>query len=437
MTTRSACCSTLRWAIAATLASGCAQIHKLAGQIDKAAGTVADAAARPDLVTGQRQFNIMSEEEEARTGAEQASVQLDEYRQAGVQVDVDQPTRLRLLHIAERLVRVSHRPETEVTLHLVETPVANAFAVGGGHVFVLRGLFTLARSEDEVAVVLGHEWGHVTARHMAEQKSRAMVDRRLEKDAIYRAAFRYSRGQEDEADKLGVLYAALAGFDPEAGARMWTRAAADSGGARPLRAVLFDDHPADAARAENTAKYARLVRPYFVRGQQNPRAREIIADNALFPRREATQGVVALLEAGAQYYTETARAKAEADRRRGAAAQREAAYAADRGYVMGVMAARRGDVAGAAQAFAVTRRTTLPHTTSLASLRATASATRHWCCSSSPCRVVSRTPTTRLRTPIWRRSEGRRSSGPCSRRCPSRGRHDADPGRSKWHTGTP
>src|SRR5438477_365213 len=162
MTTRSACCSTLRWAIAATLASGCAQIHKLAGQIDKAAGTVADAAARPDLVTGQRQFNIMSE-----------------------------------------------------------------------------------------------------------------------KDAIYRAAFRYSRGQEDEADKLGVLYAALAGFDPEAGARMWTRAAADSGGARPLRAVLFDDHPADAARAENTAKYARLVRPYFVRGQQNPRAREIIADNAL------------------------------------------------------------------------------------------------------------------------------------------------------------
>jgi predicted Zn-dependent protease len=137
-----------------------------------------------------------------------------------------------ILDIGLRLAFVSEMKTLPWRFTILNTPVVNAFALPGGYVYITRGLLALANNEAEVAGVLAHEIGHVTARHGAERQSRAtgigilgalagiltgsgavqQLGQQL--GGLYVAG--YSRDQEHEADQLGVKYLGLAGYPREA-----------------------------------------------------------------------------------------------------------------------------------------------------------------------------------------------------------------------------
>jgi len=179
------------------------------------------------------------------------------------------------------LQSTSEQPTPPFTFTLLDSPVINAFAVPGGYVYITRGLMALANDEAELAGVVAHEIGHVTARHTAERVSRGMlanigaallgavVGQPVVSNAARLAAGAYiqgySRDQEFEADQLGVRYLARAGFDPQAMAtflgdmgaehQLALKIAGEEG--RDAAGGLFSSHPRTAARVEKAAASAR------------------------------------------------------------------------------------------------------------------------------------------------------------------------------------
>ena len=134
--------------------------------------------------------------------------------------------------IAGRLRANSDTPNMPLTVTVLDSPIVNAFALPGGYVYTTRGLVALANSEAELAGVLGHEMGHVVARHTAKRVERANVTglasvlagvllgqpqlANLANQAGQLYLLNYSRGQEYEADTFGVRYLAATGYDPYA-----------------------------------------------------------------------------------------------------------------------------------------------------------------------------------------------------------------------------
>jgi predicted Zn-dependent protease len=146
--------------------------------------------------------------------------------------------------IGNLLVQTSEIPDQKFTFTVLDSPIVNAFALPGGYVYVTRGLLALADSEAEVAGVLAHEIGHVTARHSAERYGQALAANLagvglgvlLGNSAVsetFNAASAvalrsFSRDQEYEADFLGVRYLSRAGFDTQAMAGFLSKLQADS-----------------------------------------------------------------------------------------------------------------------------------------------------------------------------------------------------------------
>jgi predicted Zn-dependent protease len=186
------------------------------------------AACSTNPATGSRQFTaFMPQSSEARIGAQEHQKIVSEY---GVSQNA------KLNEVVQRVGR-SLAPHTELdnvnyTFTVLDTPDVNAFALPGGFVYVTRGLLALANNEAELASVMAHEIGHVTARHSAERYSRGavasigagLIGILLESEdaakiagsgaSLYLAS--YSRDQEHEADSLGIRYASRAGYDPYA-----------------------------------------------------------------------------------------------------------------------------------------------------------------------------------------------------------------------------
>ncbi len=179
------------------------------------------------------------------------------------------------------LQSTSEQPKPPFTFTLLDSPMINAFAVPGGYVYITRGLMALANDEAELAGVVAHEIGHVTARHTAERVSRGMlanlgaavlgtvVGQPMVSDAARLAAGAYiqgySRDQEFEADQLGVRYLTRAGFDPAAMAtflddmgaehQLALKIAGQEG--RDPASGLFSSHPRTADRVARAAASAR------------------------------------------------------------------------------------------------------------------------------------------------------------------------------------
>lgn len=154
---------------------------------------------------------------------------------------------------------------------LVANKQANAWAMPGGKVVVYEGILDIARDDNGLATVLGHEIAHVVARHGAERMSdmllvqlggmalgRAMHDKPEKTRALWMTAFGlgaqfgamlpYSRLHESEADQLGLLFMATAGYDPRSAVDFWQRME-EAGSARPPE--LLSTHPAPNRRIEN------------------------------------------------------------------------------------------------------------------------------------------------------------------------------------------
>jgi len=144
----------------------------------------------------------------------------------------------------------------------------NAFAMPGGKVAVYTGLFKVAKDENDLAIVMGHEVAHVAAHHGNERMSQQLLtaggaialglgtkDMDEDKRQLLMMAYGagttlgvllpYSRFHESEADKIGLLYAAKAGYDPRVAIPFWERMSADSSGAPP---EFLSTHPSGATR---------------------------------------------------------------------------------------------------------------------------------------------------------------------------------------------
>lgn len=168
--------------------------------------------------TGERQLILISEAEEVRMGrdaAEQVEATWGLYDDPALQAYVDS--------VGQKLAAASEKPGLPWTFKVVDDPVVNAFALPGGFIFLTRGILTHFNSEAEMAAVLGHEIGHVTARHSAEQLSRAQVANLgvgvgsiLSSEVMrYRDALtaslsllflKFGRDDERQADDLGFRY---------------------------------------------------------------------------------------------------------------------------------------------------------------------------------------------------------------------------------------
>ena len=161
----------------------------------------------------------------------------------------------------------------EWEFNLVEDPNVNAFAMPGGKVVVYTGILPLTQNEAGLAVVVGHEIAHVFAKHGSERMSQQLVfqlggvalstalkDYPETTQSIFTSAFTvgsqvavllpYSRKHEYEADRLGTIFMAMAGYDPHEAAIFWQRMSAAKGEGSSTPAFL-STHPADATRIKN------------------------------------------------------------------------------------------------------------------------------------------------------------------------------------------
>ncbi|MEX2386459.1 MAG: M48 family metalloprotease, partial [Phycisphaeraceae bacterium] len=128
-------------------------------------------SCRVNPATGQRQLNVLTEQEEIAIGEENAPQFLQEY---GGPIPSERVQRY-VSEIGMEMARDSERPDLPWEFHTVDSGVINAFALPGGKVFISRGLMSKMQNEAQLAAVLGHEIGHVTAEHIGQQMSRAVA----------------------------------------------------------------------------------------------------------------------------------------------------------------------------------------------------------------------------------------------------------------------
>jgi predicted Zn-dependent protease len=241
------------------------------------ATTLAACATNP--VTGEKQFALMSEAEEIQMGR-----QLDQQVRQEMGVYNDPDLQRYVEEIGLELARSSHRPNLPWSFAIVNSPAINAFALPGGFIYLTRGIMAYLGDEAELAGVLGHEIGHVTARHSVEQYSRATgANLGLTVASIFFPGARpyadlasmglgilflkHGRDDEMQADRLGAEYAAKSGWDPSGVTGMLRtlgRLDENAGGDRRGVPGWLATHPEPAARVaqvDATVQQARSFVP--------------------------------------------------------------------------------------------------------------------------------------------------------------------------------
>ena len=239
---------------------------------------VAFAGCAMNPVSGLPEVTLISAEQEKKLGAEAAK---DVEEQMGLVADEKFTPYLATL--GQRLAEQSPRQDVTYQFHVVDMPEPNAFALPGGYVYVSRGLLALVNSEDELAGVVGHEIGHVAARHSVQKISKqgpfavvfgivsgitGLVSPLVGSivggigDVAQGLVFSpYSRSQETEADRIGQEMAAKAGWDPAALSTFLNTLGREVTlmSKEPRKPSFFDSHPATPDRVEKTAEHAKKL----------------------------------------------------------------------------------------------------------------------------------------------------------------------------------
>lgn len=170
------------------------------------------------------------------------------------------------------------------TFNLVQDKQVNAWCMPGGLICVYEGLLPVTQDEASLAIVLGHEIAHAVARHSAEQMSTQMKQQQYLQigtavagmlgmgsntqslaQAVIAQGFnfknlKYSRDHENEADHMGLIFAAMAGYDPQVATTFWQRMAASS---TNQTAEILSDHPSDATRIKNIQGWMSEALQYY------------------------------------------------------------------------------------------------------------------------------------------------------------------------------
>ena len=215
-------------------------------------------------VTGRSQFILIPESQDAGLG-------LSAYREilSKSEISRDQELNDRVRRVGRRIAAVSQHPEYEWEFTVINDDKPNAFALPGGKVGVNTGLFKVAKNDDQLAAVMAHEVGHAIARHGSERVSQQMAvqlglaglgiaaSTQTDNAAQYvqlaaqlatlGLVLPFSRNQESEADHIGLIYMAEAGYDPREAVNLWRNFEAFGGGRPP---EFLSTHPSPGTRIQ-------------------------------------------------------------------------------------------------------------------------------------------------------------------------------------------
>ncbi len=223
------------------------------------------SACRTTPFSGRQQLVLMPEEQEIALGAQAYQEVLK-----GEPLSTNREATAMVQRVGQRIAAVAGRPDYQWEFNLVASSSQNAFALPGGKVAVYEGVLPVCQHEAGLAVVMSHEIAHAIARHGGERMSQETAvsgvrgvldmvtkDRMSEADhqtlmsvygvsTRYGAILPYSREHESEADSIGLMLMARAGYDPSEAPAFWERFAAMSG---PKAPELLSTHPSDVRRA--------------------------------------------------------------------------------------------------------------------------------------------------------------------------------------------
>lgn len=250
---------------------------------------VISAGCAKDLISGKSTYNLYSLDSESQIGSYVMKMQLKSLKENKKEYDSKRNTdQLELINkIVKDIVAVSHYPNFPYEVHVADVPVVNAWCAPGGKIMVYEGLWDPKKgliqkgNRHELAAVLSHEIAHATARHVTEAVSRNVTIMAVGQVAssvigassveganlfqqIFSQGFNifipsYSRKNELEADKIGLIYMAKAGYDPRAAVAVWKRAAKKRGD----ETSIYATHPTSGIRAKTLEKYLPEALQYY------------------------------------------------------------------------------------------------------------------------------------------------------------------------------
>jgi predicted Zn-dependent protease len=237
-------------------------------------------------VTGRRQVQLLSAPEEMKLG-------LQTYEQILKKSKVSTDPQLNALvtRVGSRIAAATERRDLPWEYRVIEDNQANAFALPGGKIAVYTGILPITRDDAGLAAVLGHEVAHVTARHGGERISQQTLAQigvsaagllagvalgdpgasqlaaaALGVGAQYGVLLPFSRAQESEADHIGLIYMAKAGYDPRAARDLWIRMAdAAKSGQRPPE--FLSTHPSEETRITQIEQWLPEALKYYRSGR--------------------------------------------------------------------------------------------------------------------------------------------------------------------------
>lgn len=229
-------------------------------------GAVLLASCAVNPVTGKKELSLISEQGEIELGREtntQICGQYGVYGEGGLGAYV--------AGVGSRIAPFSHRPRLPYAFQVLDTSVVNAFAAPGGFIYITRGALALINTESELAVVLGHELGHVAARHTVRRLSEmiliqvglavggALSETFAEISGVAAVGIqllylKFSRDDERQADVLGVEYARRAGYNPAGMVNFFStlQRLGDMSGGASLPGFL-STHPLNSERIKNVS----------------------------------------------------------------------------------------------------------------------------------------------------------------------------------------
>lgn len=247
------------------------------------------AACSKVPITGRSQLNLLPESELMGMSLTEYQSFLSQNPPLGAQDD-----RVKMVRgIGERLAAAAtaylneHKAADRVAnftweFNVVDDPTVNAWCMPGGKVVVYTGILPVTQDETGLALVMGHEIAHAIARHGNERMSQALAvqgagvtlqavlsEKPSTASNLFMQAYgvggqlgllAYGRKQESEADKLGLVFMAMAGYDPRVAPRFWQRMA-DQGGTKPPE--LFSTHPSDEHRIADLEAYMPEAMKYY------------------------------------------------------------------------------------------------------------------------------------------------------------------------------
>lgn len=226
-------------------------------------------------ITGRKQLNLIPDGEMLSMSSQQYGSFLKESKLSPDSASVKTVKRVgaRIQGAVERYFRdrglASELNGYAWEFNLVQSEDVNAWCMPGGKVVFYSGILPVCRDETGIAVVMGHEVAHAVAKHGAERMSQgllaqmggmalatALQSKPQETQQLWMTAFGlgaqygvllpHSRGQESEADHLGLVFMAMAGYDPSSAVPFWQRMAEKSGGQKPPE--FMSTHPSDETR---------------------------------------------------------------------------------------------------------------------------------------------------------------------------------------------